>query len=88
VATADARLERAKAEMAESMSVERERMNAEAASARAAVVEAEKRALELQTGVESAQGEIADLSAKLEACRKESWTKKLFKKEGDGDNPA
>ena len=45
--------------------------------------------------LQAAQGQIAELTAKhddlvvkLDECRKESWTKKLFKKEGEGDQPA
>lgn len=36
----------------------------------------------------AAKAEIAELSRKLEECRHESWTKKLFHKENDGDKAA
>jgi len=42
----------------------------------------------LQSSLDAAHSEIAALTTKLEECRNESWTKKLFKKEGDGDQAA
>jgi chromosome segregation ATPase len=74
----EARFAKESAELRDGLSAERESLNAEAARGREAAEEAERR-------VEAARGEIADLAAKLEECRKESWTRKLFKKEGDGD---
>ncbi len=71
--------------------VTQERENAEAAlrdeRARLAIdLQAAKEAA--QEEVRAARAEAADAAVKLEECRKESWTKKLFKKEGDGDHPA
>ena len=64
-----------------------ETMRAEAVIAKMAE-DACRRAAKLQSDVEAARGEIADLSAKLEECRKESLSRKPFKTEGDSDHPA
>ncbi len=53
----------------------------ERAKAEEAVAQAEARAAELQAGLDAARGEAADLGAKLEDCRKQTWTDKLFKKD-------
>ena len=85
ISEGEVRIAKSMLELSESAAGERARLRAESAQMNETL---ELRAAELQSNVDAARIEIADLSGKLEECRKESWTKKLFKKEGDGDNPA
>jgi len=62
------------------------KVNAQAAAEK--LKKANSQSAEMQAVLEAAKAEIVSLAAKLEQCRHESWTKKLFKKEGEGDQAA
>ncbi|UPT73160.1 MAG: flagellar FlbD family protein [Elusimicrobiota bacterium] len=70
----------ARAEAQELIAAERARLGADAMRAQESAADAERRAAELQAGLDAARGEAADLGAKLEECRKQSWADKLFKR--------
>ncbi|MDO8756607.1 MAG: hypothetical protein Q7J64_01225, partial [Elusimicrobiota bacterium] len=53
-----------------------------------AAEQAVRAAADVEAVLGAARAEIADLSRKLEEARHESWTKKLFHKENDGDKAA